>query len=237
MTPKQFVGALLALAVSSTLLSSAFAQPAVPEGTDDKRLHAAWEDLLETEGSLLGGRQAHDLTNLAYPSAIVRVCDSFAFDREALGKALDEILAAGDKTSTAVQNEERSAAILIAFGARYGLFIAEGHSDRKVFCEAGAKLKASPERNRGCSSDGSKSRFVPRSACLRDRIQHGGAATAGPLKQACFFQCPVPDGVSTFASGASEATNPLLLTLTGDSEPHASVKSCGWAARETASAA
>lgn len=144
MTPNHFVGALVALIVSATPLSHAFAQPAAPAGADDKRLHAAWEDLLETEGGLLGNRQALDLTNLAYQSAIVRVCDSFALDKETVGKALDDILAAGDKTLTAAQQEERSAAILIAFGARYGLFIAEGHSDRKAFCEAGAKLKSEP---------------------------------------------------------------------------------------------
>lgn len=37
------------------------------------------------------------------------------------------ILAASDKTLTTAQQEERSAAIPIVFGARYALFIAEGN--------------------------------------------------------------------------------------------------------------
>ena len=40
--------------------------------------------------------------------------------------------------------KEFGAAVLVAFGARYGLFLAEGNGDKKDFCDAAAKLKATP---------------------------------------------------------------------------------------------
>ncbi len=41
--------------------------------------------------------------------------------------------------------QARKTAILVAFGARYGLFIAEAHGDKQDFCAAAAKLKAEPD--------------------------------------------------------------------------------------------
>ncbi|WEK51661.1 MAG: hypothetical protein P0Y66_06650 [Candidatus Kaistia colombiensis] len=128
------------LLAAATLSSVQAAEP-----TDDNKMNGAWEDLAETEGNLLSNAQFSQLTHLAYQTAAVRVCDSHTLDKEAVGNALDKILTgAADQKLTDAQQEERTAAILIAFGARYGLFIAEGHADKGRFCESAIKLKESP---------------------------------------------------------------------------------------------
>lgn len=131
------LGSVLALNATGPLV----AQPASPEGKG--WINDAWEDLAETEGALLTNAQFTQLTSLAYQTAIVRVCDSHRLDKEAVGNALDKLLAQAELKLTPEQQDERTTAILIAFGARYGLFIAQGHTDKKAFCESAAGLKGS----------------------------------------------------------------------------------------------
>jgi hypothetical protein len=151
--------ALAAAAVSAALLGAApaFAQsgniaPEPPAGAtapapdaENDRADAAWADFLETEGAILADAQFAALNNLAFQAAAVRVCDGHALAQETFGKAIGDVIASGDKELTDEQHEERKTAILVAFGARYGLFIAEAHGDKEDFCAAAAKLKAEPE--------------------------------------------------------------------------------------------
>ncbi|MCX5493344.1 hypothetical protein OSH11_01360 [Kaistia dalseonensis] len=127
--------------VGLTLLTAGpgFAEDTPPVAVDP--LNGAWADLAETEGDLLSGAQFTQLTSLAYQTAVVRVCDSHTLDKDAVGKALDKLLTQAEQKLAPEQQDERTAAILIAFGARYGLFIAEAHLDKKAFCESAAKLK------------------------------------------------------------------------------------------------
>jgi len=142
MLRKTILAAGLGLAVSLATTAALRAETPVP--ADPARMNDAWEDLEETEGELLSKAQFGQLTHLAYQVAAVRVCDSHSLDKEAVGNALDKILTgSADQKLTDAQQEERTAAILIAFGARYGLFIAEGHADKSNFCESAAKLKES----------------------------------------------------------------------------------------------
>lgn len=140
---RKLTSAALAISAFCMLSSYASAQETVNATSDNKRIDAAWEDLLETEGNLLSNAQFVTLTNLAYQAASARVCDNHALDKDKIGKELDKILTAGNPQLTSDQNDERIAAILISFGARYGLFIAEGRADKEDFCANGDKFEAS----------------------------------------------------------------------------------------------
>lgn len=144
MLQNHYLIAGLVLALSFATAAPVGAQATSPAAGN--RMNDAWEDLAETEGSLLGNPQFVQLTNLAYQTAVVRVCDSHTLDKELIGKALEKVLAGtAEQKLTQEQQDERTAAILISFGARYGLFIAEGHADKDAFCEAAAKLKDSSD--------------------------------------------------------------------------------------------
>ena len=149
---KPLRGALLAFALTATALAPAFAQTAAPSGSapsgsalpDDDRMDHAWNDLLESEGGLLSGPQYTALNNLAFQAAVVRVCDGFTLETESFGKGFAGVLTSTDKDFDERQEKEYGAAVLVAFGARFGLFLAEGNGDKKDFCDAAAKLKVTP---------------------------------------------------------------------------------------------
>lgn len=138
-------GAAVALVLPAILsLAPARAQDA-PVAGDPTPFAAAWQDVLENEGTLLTPPQFVRLTNLAYQTAVVRVCNSLTMDKGAVSRALGEFLDSPDPALTDVQVQERTAAILIAFGARYGLFIAEAHLNTAAFCATAAEMKANPD--------------------------------------------------------------------------------------------
>ena len=144
---KPLRGALVAFALCATAAAPAFAQTAAPSGSalpDDDRMDHAWNDLLESEGGLLSGPQYTALNNLAFQAAVVRVCDGFTLETESFGKGFAGVLTSTDKDFDERQEKEYGAAVLVAFGARFGLFLAEGNGDKKDFCDAAAKLKATP---------------------------------------------------------------------------------------------
>lgn len=141
---KPVFGAILCLALSTAVLAPALAQTPIAPVADDDRLDAAWEDLLEAEGTILNQQQFAALNNLAFQAAVVRVCDGNALNNDAFGKGIAELITGTDKDLTDEQHEQRKTAILVAFGARYGLFLAEGNSAKPTFCDAATKLKASP---------------------------------------------------------------------------------------------
>lgn len=143
MTRSPLQGVALAATLALSLLSPALADEAkLPTGADP--LGAAWDDLVETEGHLLTPKQFVHLTNLAYQTAVVRVCDAHVLDKEKVAALFDDILTTTDRKLTEAQTDERTAAIMMAFGARYGLFLAEAHSDAARFCQTAEELKKAP---------------------------------------------------------------------------------------------
>jgi len=144
--------ALLAAPLGPAFAQSGNVAPEPPAGAtapapdaDDDRADAAWADFLETEGAILADAQFAALNNLAFQAAAVRVCDGHGLAKETFGKAIGDVIASGDKELSEEDAEARKTAILVAFGARYGLFIAEAHGDKPDFCTAAAKLKAEPD--------------------------------------------------------------------------------------------
>lgn len=144
--------ALLALPMAGASAETANIAPTPPAGAaapapdaDNDRADAAWADFLETEGAILADAQFAALNNLAFQAAAVRVCDGHGLAKEAFGKAIGDVIASGDKELSDDDAEARKTAILVAFGARYGLFIAEAHGDKADFCASAAKLKAEPD--------------------------------------------------------------------------------------------
>lgn len=130
-------------------LMMAFASPALAEDNaptaDNNRLDEAWEDVLETEGEILETAEFAILTNLAYQMAVARVCDTYTLDQDALSQATAELLDGAEKELNEDQLRELQAAILISLGARYGLYVAEGHIDRTAFCGGADDLVKTPD--------------------------------------------------------------------------------------------
>lgn len=125
----------------SAALLMATAAVASPDNTG--RLHGAWADLNKAEGDILSMSQFASLNNLAFQAAVVRVCDGRQLDSERFGVEMDHLLADAEKTLSASLFEQKKVAVLVAFGARFGLFLAEANQDKPAFCAAGAKLKES----------------------------------------------------------------------------------------------
>lgn len=152
---RKFFGiAALGLALSAASLCAALAPAAAqtpPAGAtapapdaDNDRLDGAWNDLLEAEGAIASPAQFAALNNLAFQAAAVRVCEGYTLDEEGFGKSLAAILVDHPPELTEEQDRERGTAILVSFGSRYGLFLAEANGDKKDFCDSVAKLKSTP---------------------------------------------------------------------------------------------
>lgn len=117
----------------------------VPVGAaqaETKRLHEAWEDALAGQEHVLTPQQFARLNNLAYQAAVVRVCDGFEIDAKKFREHLTE--AAEPPHGGNLSDDEyktHSTFVLIEFGTRYGLLIAEGNATKASFCEKAAALR------------------------------------------------------------------------------------------------
>lgn len=130
-------------ALLAALASPAMAQPATD--ADNDRLDNAWADVVEGEGQLLTPTQYAALNNLAFQAAVARVCEGEKLDSDAFGKAVADILVDTEADLSDEEHLQRNAAVLISFGTRYGLFVAEANGDNEAdFCSTGKKLKADP---------------------------------------------------------------------------------------------
>ena len=127
-------------------LLAAFPKVAFAEDATNHRLHAAWDALAKGEGEFLTTKQFASLNNLAYQAAIVRVCDGHELDHEAFRRKIEDVIKDTDKKLSDEQADLREAAVLVAFGARFGLFLAEGSDDSKAgFCASADEIKASQD--------------------------------------------------------------------------------------------
>lgn len=111
-------------------------QSAAVSAKDANRLHEAWEDALEGQEHVLTPQQFAKLNNLAYQAAVVRVCDGFEIDETKFRAQLSEAAEAPhDDSLSDDEHKAHAAFVLIEFGTRYGLLIAEGNSAKGPFCE------------------------------------------------------------------------------------------------------
>lgn len=109
---------------------------------DTNRLHEAWEDALEGQEHVLTPQQFAKLNNLAYQAAVVRVCDGFDIDDAKFRAQLFEAAEAPhDSSLSEDEHKAHSTFVLIEFGTRYGLLIAEGNSAKASFCEKASALR------------------------------------------------------------------------------------------------
>lgn len=127
----------VSIALAALLLTS----PAISADEKTHRLDNAWKSALLGEEPILAPQQFAKLNNLAFQAAAVRVCDGFELDQAKFTTALEEATAASKDDLTPEALDMRQAFILIEFGTRYGLFIAEGEAEDKSFCKNAAELK------------------------------------------------------------------------------------------------
>lgn len=123
----------LAVALSTTSVSSADEKP--------HRLDDAWTSALLGQEPVLSPQQFAKLNNLAFQAAAVRVCEGFELDQNKFTAALDEATAPAKEDLAPETLDARQAFILIEFGTRYGLFLAEGEAKDESFCKNAKELK------------------------------------------------------------------------------------------------
>jgi hypothetical protein len=128
--------------VSMALASILVATTAFAADEKTHRLDDAWKSALLGEEPILAPQQFAKLNNLAFQAAAVRVCDGFELDQAKFTAALEDATAAAKDDLTPEALDTRQAFILIEFGMRYGLFIAEGEAQDKSFCTNATELKA-----------------------------------------------------------------------------------------------
>lgn len=109
---------------------------------ETKRLHEAWETALAGQENVLTPQQFAKLNNLAYQAAVVRVCDGFEIDGKKFRAQLSE--ATEPSHGATLSDDEyrtHTTFVLVEFGTRYGLLIAEGNATKAPFCEKAAALR------------------------------------------------------------------------------------------------
>jgi hypothetical protein len=129
------IAPLAAMAVS-VFLTSAVAADDAPH-----RLGDAWKSALLGAEPVLTPQQFAKLNNLAYQSAAIRVCDGFEINAAKFNAAIADATAPAKSDLTDEEFQAHQAFVLIEFGMRYGLFLAEGEADDKSFCANAAELK------------------------------------------------------------------------------------------------
>lgn len=117
------------------------AATAASDTGSNKRFHAAWDALLAEEGHFLTPPQFAGLNSLAFQAAIVRICDNQKLDQDAFAQKLNTLIDGNERKLEDEQAEQRKAAIMVAFGARFGIFLAEGSQDKHAFCNSADELK------------------------------------------------------------------------------------------------
>lgn len=124
-----------------TLAGTSWAQTTGSDIGPIKRQHSAWDALLSEEGHFLTSSQFASLNNLAFQAAVARICDDRELDQNAFAKKLDLLADVENNNMAPAQNEQRKAAIMVAFGARFGIFLTEGSQDKNEFCKSADELK------------------------------------------------------------------------------------------------
>jgi hypothetical protein len=130
------------LALSAALAISLLMPSVVSaEEASTHRLGSAWQSALAGSEPVLTPQQFAKLNNLAYQSAATRVCDGFEIDQAKFTTALADATAPGKSGLSDDETRLHQTFVLIEFGARYGLFLAEGNAQKQSFCASAVELK------------------------------------------------------------------------------------------------
>lgn len=130
------------LAFALLLLPTAHA---VADEPSTQRLSGAWKDALAGEERVLTAQQFAKLNNLAYQAAATRVCDGLEIDEKKFEAALAEAIAPAGENLTRDQALVHQNFVLVEFGTRIGLFIAEGDAKKQSFCANATEFKNSKD--------------------------------------------------------------------------------------------
>lgn len=136
---------LKSAAVFCALAFSVSSAQAADEKTD--RLAEAWKSALAAEEPVLSAQQIAKVNNLAFQAAATRVCDGFELSHDKFVAALEDATQSEKTNLSDDAIAVRQSFILVDFGMRYGLFIAEGEGQDKSFCGNAAELKKSDVPN------------------------------------------------------------------------------------------
>jgi hypothetical protein len=138
-TSSQMLKTLLCLLACLAIGSAAYAA----DDADNNRLDDAWEDAIGDQEPVLTDTQFALLNNLAFQAAVPKICDGFNIDQ---AKFADGMAAATSPAPNPDMSDEDAkaweAAVLVRFGATYGLFLAEGNAKPEGFCTSAKELKA-----------------------------------------------------------------------------------------------
>jgi hypothetical protein len=130
---------IAASAIASTLVLSMGSAISAEEKT--QRLNDAWASALIGDEPVLSAKQTAKLNNLAFQAAATRVCEGFELSQDKFIAALEDATAS-DKTDLSDDAiAMRQSFILVDFGMRYGLLLAEGEAQDESFCKNAAELK------------------------------------------------------------------------------------------------
>jgi hypothetical protein len=129
----------------AAMAASVFLIPAVAADETPQRLGDAWKSALLGAEPVLTPQQFAKLNNLAYQSAAVRVCEGFEINAEKFNAAIADATAPAKDDLSDEEFQVHQSFVLIEFGMRYGLFLAEGKAQDKSFCANAAELKTKTE--------------------------------------------------------------------------------------------
>lgn len=109
------------------------------------RLTNAWSSALRGAEPVLTPAQFAKLNNLAYQAAAVRICDGFEISEAKFSSALAEATkpAKSDLSEDDIALHQNF--VLVEFGMRYGLLLAEGNVEKTAFCAGAAELKSATD--------------------------------------------------------------------------------------------
>jgi hypothetical protein len=135
------------LALLAGLSAAVAAGPALAQsGDDDKRLDAAWEDLVVDQEPILTDAQFAKLNNLAFQAAVTKICDGYELDIQKFSEGVSDATYPSPATITTPDDMKQwETAAYFRLGASYGIFLAEGNADPTSFCASAADLKADSE--------------------------------------------------------------------------------------------
>ena len=121
----------------------ALTMTALPALAEDAplRLNDAWAALTDDQEPILTGAQFAALNSIAFQAAAAKACNEYAIDQDKFAGAIAEATspAPADMPDEAV--EEWKTAVLVRFGASYGLFLAEAFENTEAYCAGADEMK------------------------------------------------------------------------------------------------
>jgi hypothetical protein len=112
---------------------------------ENHRFDEAWKAAIFDLEGVVTDKEYAILNNLAYHSAVARICENLELDVEKVSKAVNDIVAKNGEQLDDDQKMARQAHVLITLGTSHGIFLAEGSLEKAKFCSDAADNKADPD--------------------------------------------------------------------------------------------